>query len=39
VKTHYGKTIVNENITKRTLKEEKMEALDGVHVWEGKKLC
>jgi len=27
VKTHYGKTIVNENITKRTLKEEKWKLL------------
>jgi hypothetical protein len=30
---------MNENITKRTWKEEKMEAPVGIHGWEGKKLC
>jgi hypothetical protein len=30
---------MNENITKRTWKEENMEARVGIHGWEGKKLC
>jgi hypothetical protein len=33
VRRHYGKTIVNENITKSTWKEEKMEAHVGIHGW------